>query len=117
MAQCNKKMQVQLPVATKAKLVRQALVQKQRGFIQGLSPGRMVFSRVKDHLPFLLKRSSYRDDEGKVFLFLFYTINFPAFGAFGLCPFNFLAYGMLLPYPFNFPSLGVLSVRASPVPS
>ena len=51
-------MEVQLPVATKAKLMRQMLVQKERGSIQVLRPGRMVDSHHKDHLTFLTWKSS-----------------------------------------------------------
>lgn len=54
----------------KTKLVRQALVQMKRGFIQVPRPGRREDSHLKDHPRFLLKPGSYRDREGEGFLFL-----------------------------------------------
>lgn len=95
------KMQVPLPVSMKAKLLKQMLVQKERGFTQ-LPHRRMAdFHLKKDHLPLLCKTAV---------LIKIVRGGLPP----STYPMILLAIGDLGPYPFIFLSLGELSVRTSP---
>lgn len=57
---------------------------------------------------------SYRDKEGKTFVFVFYPIILLALGMLGNCPFIFLAFGECRPYLFIFLAFGILCVRTFP---
>lgn len=89
---------VQLPVAPKAKLMRQVLVQKEGGLYSGVGPGRMVDSRPKDLLAFLCKPlcGSYKGWGVACFL---YPIILLAFSMLSLqtSPYSILANGGYAP--------------------
>lgn len=116
----EQKTEVWLPASTKAKLMRQVLVQKERGSIQvpcDLGEWWTPISKTnslhsKDHLFFLLKPEVLtRIGKGRIF---FYPIILLAFGVLGSCLFIFLAFSRFRPYPFIFLAIGPLCVRTFP---
>lgn len=89
------KMQVWLPASTKAKFMRQMLVQKARGLFKSHNLGKIVDSPLKDHSLFLLKSSSYKGQREDVFFFFLSNYLASFWHAQDLYPFIFLAFGTL----------------------